>query len=156
MQFNTLVSQPGIEHGISFSADGRLMAYNSIVANVGSVYVEPYPRDGSSPVRVSRENVQGFYPVWTRTAGSLRLYYHDTTNGVIEAVDLSESLSIRDRNVIVEYPRLQATKYSDTIPDTDEILVRWPQDDELVDAVPQLNRIVVIENFTELLKDDVR
>jgi hypothetical protein len=152
-----LVSRTDIQNGISFSPDGRFMAYNSVVIGaVGAVVVEPFPPDGSS-IQVSRPGVHSLYPVWARTGSGLGLYYQDDANGTIEFVELSDSMTVTARRTVVSYPGLAGTRrlnsrYFDTIPGTDELLIRWRRDG-FADTELPATRIVVFQHFAEPLED---
>jgi hypothetical protein len=155
-----LVSTSSIEFGVSFSADGLSMAYTRIEEGGAEVIVAPFPPDDSFR-RVSEPGVDARQPVWLQGEGSRRVSFQIPDSMTIEAVDVAVAgLTLSNRSFVVTYAGAPGARQAAGIPGTNDLLITWApaaggQAGEAA-VVLYPGRIVVIENFTELLRQRVR
>jgi serine/threonine-protein kinase len=141
-----LIGAQGPPGGTDFSRDGRAIAYHSS----GEIYVEPWPRDGSTPLRVSN-GTGARAPVWSRTASRLAF---ESGPRQVTVVDIDT-----ERLVVTRPPRtfdvpfasrqtLQLERRVAAIPDSDDWLV-------IIESTPAAgagDEFVIVENWIRELE----
>jgi Tol biopolymer transport system component len=144
-----LIDGVGLPRGIAFSPDGNAMAYFSTESTRSTLFVEPYPKEEASVRRVSEDNVNTAWPVWSRD--SSRLTYQDLDTGAFGTVDIDTSdLSIRNRNPSIGFEGNPTAngRHADSMPGEDQLLVSIEVEDS-GDTQDTARRIVIVDNWIE-------
>ena len=144
-----LVGGDGYQAEAAFSPDGRLFAYNSS----NEIYVEPYPRDGSTPRLVSAGNGNAARPVWS--ADGMRLAFQSGDRQVTIVTLDAVTLAVRGRATfeVPLAPRLRnfdRMQRISAVPNSDSWLVLVEA--QAGNAQTAADEIVIVENWIRELE----
>jgi serine/threonine-protein kinase len=160
--FDVLLGGDYLAGVVDFSPDGRAMAYLAQGQSAAefSIFVEPYPPDGSKRL-VSNASELALFPRWVRNGADspLTLVYQVPTNGAAIAVDVTlPGLELGNRRTLFTYSGDRGTSQIDSIPGSDRFVISWSpgQGGSAADDSALPRRIVVVENWVEELKTRVR
>jgi hypothetical protein len=136
----------------SLSPDGRWLLYTSTESGESEVYVRSFPDVEQGRWIVSSDG--GSEPRWSNSGNEI--FYIDGQGQMISgAVATSPSFSVIDRKMLFDPSGWRAVgtgarTYYDVTPDDQRfIMVRKVESDE----ASQGDRLILIENFFELLRD---
>jgi serine/threonine-protein kinase len=141
-----LVGGAGEQGGISFSPDGKAMAYHSSTGTP-EVLVEPFPPDGSR-TRVSEPGIISVWPVWSRSGSSLT---YQTGTGGFAAVDVvTPGFALRNRRSLPGGGDPNQRRLA-SMPDDDRIFMTV-QNAGLTTDRGGSAEIVIVENWIEEIR----